>query len=116
MFGRRESEGKGEKMREKKKNEKVESFSGPKFYCIKVVLYRSLLRLIYFLEQGKLQKCMKYHKYIEGSFGKSYKKLVKVGQIGRRSRLRNSAGCEIFATLQNFCSVPNSTLFAPFSF
>ena len=95
MFGRRESERKGEKMREKKKNEKAESFSRQKFIASKVVLYRALLRLIYCSEQEKLQKCMNYQKYIEGSLGKSHKKLVKVGKTGHRGRLRKFATCEI---------------------
>ena len=64
------------------------------------------MRLIYCSEQGKLQKCMKYHKYIEVSLGKSHKNLLKVGQywtqdsqVAKFCNLRNSAGCKIFATL-----------------
>ena len=46
---------------------------------------------------------MNYQQYIEGSLRKSHKKLVKAGQIGHRSRLRNFATYEI---LQNSASQP----------
>ena len=60
---------------------------------------------------------MKYQNYIEGSLGKSHKKLVKVGQnwtqeqVAKIRNLRNSAGSKILANLQIFYSVPD---FIPF--
>ena len=117
MFGRRESEGKRGRKREKRRKARKLKGSRPTFIASKVILYRSSLRLIYFSEQGKLQKCMKYQNYIEGSLGKSHKKLINVGQNWTQEQdakihnLRNSTGCKIFATLQNFCNVPNFTTF-----
>ena len=71
---------------------------------------------------------MKYQNYIEGSLGKTDKKVGQGGskldkvagcenlQLAKFHSLRNSTDCEIFVTLQNFYSVPNLPLFAPFSF
>ena len=65
---------------------------------------------------------MKYQNYIEGSLGKSHKKLVKVGQhwtqeqVAKIRNLQNSAGCENFATLQNSTVFQILSLFIPFSF
>ena len=94
-------------MREEKTGGRAESFRA-KIYCIIVMFCTELDRGLYITQnKGKLQKCINYQKYKEGSLGKRYKKLVKnevnktQEQVAKIRNLRNFAGCEIFATLQN---------------
>ena len=69
-----------EKVREnerKKTGGRAEGFHAQKLLHQVILLYKALTEPISYSEQGKLQKFMNYQKYIEGSLGKSYKKLVK---------------------------------------
>ena len=49
--------------------------------------------------------------------GKAVSQHCEISQVAKIPRLRNSIGCEIFATLQNSCSAPFLfSLFALLSF
>ena len=65
VFGRRESERKGEKMREKKKSGKTESFRA-KSYCIKVVLLQSLTEAYILLKKREITKMYEVPKIHRG--------------------------------------------------
>ena len=108
MFGKRESEVKGEKMREKKKSGKNESF------CTKSLLHQScpvhvLIKACILLRTREIKKMYEVPQIHRGKFRK---KSQKAGQSGVKLdtragcensqpvKFRSSQSCKIFAVFQ----------------
>ena len=103
VFGRQESVRKGEKMREKKKSGKTESFHAKSLLRRKLSLYRFLIEAYILLRTREITKMYEVPK-IHRPLGKSHKKLVKVGSNWTQEQVANLQPVN-FRRLRNFATL-----------